>query len=214
MSRVRVHNLNVSTDGFAAGTEVTLERPIGGAQALFAGFDGRVIHGVHGTDDPITVDRVLYSAWGQGIGVEIMGRRKFGPQVGPWDPDDDWRGWWGEQPPFGTPVVVLTHHAREPLTFEDGTVFHFVDAGPVEALALARELAGGLDVRLGGGPSSVRQFLDADLVDFLHVVRVPVTLGEGVRLLDEGQDLRDRFDLEAVRGASGLEHQLWNRRRD
>src|SRR5581483_1974526 len=109
MSRTRVHNLNVSLDGYAAGDHVTLDAPIGGAERLFAWFDGRAIHGVDEVDAAITLDRALTSMWGQGIGAEIMGRRKFGPQVGPW-PGDGWRGWWGDEPPFETPVFVLSHY--------------------------------------------------------------------------------------------------------
>ena len=105
MSRTRVHNLFVSSDGYAAGDYVTFDEPIGGAQALFGKFDGRVIHGVHGVDEPVTVDLALFSMWGQGIGAEIMGRRKFGPQTGEW-PDDGWQGWWEDAPPFLTPVFV------------------------------------------------------------------------------------------------------------
>lgn len=107
MSRTRVHNLFVSSDGYAAGDHVTFEAPIGGAAALFGKFDGRVIHGIHGIDEPVTVDRAMFSLWGQGVGAEIMGRRKFGPQAGEW-PDDGWQGWWGDAPPFRTPVFVLS----------------------------------------------------------------------------------------------------------
>jgi len=211
MSKVRVHNLNISLDGYAAGERVTLEEPIGGAGQLFAAFDGRVIHGVDQVDAPITLDRALTSLWGQGIGAEIMGRRKFGPQSGPW-PDDGWRGWWGEEPPFGTPVFVMTHHAHPPLAFGNGTSFHFVEGTPQEVLRLAQEAAGGADVRLGGGPSTVRQFLEADLVDFMHLAVVPVTLGRGVRLWDGIPGVEDRFVIETVASASGLVHQLWNRK--
>ncbi|WP_295648415.1 dihydrofolate reductase family protein [uncultured Dietzia sp.] len=211
MSRVRIHNMFVSLDGFAAGTYVTTDHPIGDAAALFAGFDGRVIHGIDGEDAPITLDRALTSLWGQGIGAEIMGRRKFGPQSGPWD-DDGWRGWWGDEPPFRTPVIVLTHHAREPIEFANGTVFHFLDAAPAEALQRARELAPGTDVRIGGGPTVCRQFLEADLVDFMHVVVVPVVLGEGERAFPHGAALTDRFDVEVVSTPGGRTHQLWNRR--
>lgn len=211
MSRTRVHNLFVSSDGFAAGDQVTLEHPIGGAEALFSRFDGRVIHGIHGVDEPVTVDRALFSMWGQGVGAEIMGRRKYGPQTGEW-PDDGWQGWWGEAPPFRTPVYVLTHHPRESLEFANGTSFHFVDASPAEALHLAQQAAGGLDVRIGGGPSTVRQFLQADLIDFLHLVIVPVVLGTGVRIWDELAGLEGRFDVEPIGTSSGLTHQLWNRK--
>lgn len=211
MSRVRIHNLFVSLDGYAAGTHVTRDKPIGDAGALFEDFDGRVIHGIGGVEAPLTVDRALTSLWAQGIGVEIMGRRKFGPQSGPWT-DDGWRGWWGDEPPFRTPVIVLTHHPREPLEFANGTVFHFLNASPSEALARARELAPGTDVRLGGGPTVVRQFLEADLVDVMHAVVVPVTVGQGEQPFPEGLNLRDRFDLEVVSTAGGRTHQLWNRR--
>ncbi|EGD53550.1 dihydrofolate reductase family protein [Gordonia neofelifaecis] len=212
MSKVRVHNLNISLDGFSAGGTVTYDKPIGEASRLFDHFDGRVIWGVHGIGgEAIRADHMLTSAWNQGIGVEIMGRRKFGPQTGPWG-DDDWRGWWGDEPPFRTPVVVLTHHERAPIEFENGTVFHFVDAHAAEALEFARGLADG-DVRLGGGPTSIREFLQADLVDFMHLVTVPVVVGAGVSIWDGCADLQDRFDVESVTTGSGLTHQLWNRKR-
>lgn len=211
MPRTRVHSLFVSEDGFAAGDHVTLEHPIGDAGALFARFDGRVIHGVHGTDAPISVDRALFSMWGQGIGAEIMGRRKFGPQTGAW-PDDGWTGWWGDEPPFQTPVFVLTHHPRASIEYANGTSFHFITASPEEALRRAQEAAGELDVRIGGGPTTVRAFLRADLVDVLHVVTVPVVLGVGVRLWEGLAGIEERFDIETIGTASGLTHQLWNRR--
>lgn len=211
MSRTRVHNLFVSLDGYAAGDHVTFDQPIGGAERLFAFFDGRAIHGVHGVDAPITLDRALTSTWGQGIGAEIMGRRKFGPQTGDW-PDDGWRGWWGDEPPFGTPVFVLTHHPHDTIEFANGTSFHFVDADPTEALRLAKEAAGDQDVRIGGGPSTVRQFLQADLIDFLHIVMVPIVLGHGTSLWDGLAGLQDRFEVESVGSSGGLTHQLWNRK--
>lgn len=210
MSRTRVHNLFVSSDGYAAGDRVTLDEPIGGAKALFGRFDGRVIDGVHAIDEPVTVDRAMFSMWGQGIGAEIMGRRKFGPQTGEW-PDDGWVGWWGDEPPFLTPVFVLTHHPRDSLEFANGTSFHFVDATPVEALRVAMAAARGLDVRIGGGPTTVGEFLQADLVDFLHVAIVPIVLGCGVRIWDHLAGLEDRFSVESIGTSSGLTHQLWNR---
>lgn len=212
MPRTRVHNLMVSADGFAAGDHVTLEQPIGGAEAIFRWFDGRVIHGVQGVDGPVTVDQALFSMWGQGVGAEIMGRRKFGPQQGEW-PDDGWEGWWGDAPPFLTPVFVLTHHPRESVEFANGTSFHFVDASPEEALRQAQSAAGEADVRIGGGPSTVRAFLEADLIDFLHLAIVPVVLGTGVRIWDALAGLEERFNVETIGTASGLTHQLWNRKR-
>jgi dihydrofolate reductase len=215
MAKVRVHNLNVSLDGYSAGETVTLEKPIGDAGGLFARFDGRFIHGVHGVDAPITLDRALTSTWGQGIGAEIMGRGKFGPQTGPWAEDDAWQGWWEDEPPFHTPVIVLTHHPRSPITFANGTSFHFLDATPADALAYAQDLAPGQDIRIGGGPSTVRQFLAADLIDFLHLVTVPIVLGTGVSLWDGLPDgIQDRFTIESVTSASGLTHHFWNRDRN
>ena len=136
-----------------------------------------------------------------------MGRRKFGPQQGPWE-DESWRGWWEEEPPFHTPVVVLTHHARPDIQVGE-TTFLFRDLAPQDALALAAEQAGGLDVRLGGGPSVVREFLQADLVDHLHLVVVPIVLGRGVRLWD---GVEERFDIEATPSPSGVVHYVWTRR--
>ncbi|MFE9392474.1 dihydrofolate reductase family protein [Streptomyces sp. NPDC006784] len=210
MTRVRVHNFNVSLDGYSAGETITLDKPIGEAGALFARFDGRFIHGVDTVDAPITLDRALTSTWGQGIGAEIMGRGKFGPQTGEWT-DEDWRGWWGDAPPFHTPVVVLTHHRRAPISFDNGTSFHFLDATPEDALAHARDLAGDRDIRIGGGPTTVRQFLAADLIDFMHLVTVPVVLGAGVSMWDGLAGVEDRFTVESVTSASGLTHQFWNR---
>lgn len=211
MSRTRVHNLFVSLDGYAAGEEVTFEAPIGGAGRLFAWFDGRVIHGIDGMTDAVTLDRALFALWGQGIGAEIMGRRKFGPQTGEW-PDDGWRGWWEDEPPFLTPVYVLTHHPRPGIEFANGTSFLFVDGSPHEVLVKAREAAGGGDVRIGGGPSTVRQFLDADLIDFMHLVIVPITLGRGTSPWSGVAGVEDRFTVETVASSSGLTHQLWNRK--
>ncbi len=210
MPRTRVHNLNVSLDGYAAGDHVSFDHPIGDAGQLFEQFDGRVIHGVDKVQEPITVDRALTSMWSQGIGAEIMGRRKFGPQTGEW-PDDGWQGWWGDEPPFQTPVFVMTHHERPPIEFANGTSFHFVSGSPKEVLRLAQGAADGRDVRLGGGPTTVRQFLQADLVDFMHLVIVPVVLGHGVALWDGLGDLRGRFVVESVATPSGLTHQFFNR---
>ena len=209
MPRARVHNLNVSLDGYAAGEEVTLDAPIGGAERLFGRFDGRVIHGIDQVDEPVTLDRALTTLWSQGIGAEIMGRRKFGPQVWP----DGWRGWWGDEPPFRTPVFVLSHRAHPLIEFANGTSFRFVDGSPQDVLREARAAAKGGDVRIGGGPTTVRQFLDADLVDFMHVVVVPIVLGRGTSLWAGLGHLEDRFTVETVSSPSGLTHQLWNRRR-
>jgi dihydrofolate reductase len=214
MQYTRVHNLNVSLDGFAAGEEVTLDHPIGGAEALFKEFDGRWIGGTKLDNGPLGLPSALTTLWGQGIGAEIMGRRKFGPQTGPWQADDDWKGWWGDEPPFATPTYILTHHPHEQIDFANGTSFRFIDATPAEALKAAQEAANGLDVRIGGGPSTVRQFLDADLIDFMHLAIQPIVLGRGVSLWDGLDDLHERFLIESVSAANGVVHQFWNRKRD
>lgn len=211
MTRTRVHNLFVSLDGYAAGEHVSFQAPIGDAQRLFEGFDGRVIHGVDQVSDPVTLDRALTSMWGQGIGAEIMGRAKFGPPVGDW-PQEGWRGWWGDEPPFRTPVFVMSHHPLPTLEFANGTSFHFVDGTPQEVLRRAQEAAPGRDVRIGGGPSTVRQFVLADLVDFMHLVVVPITLGAGVSLWNGLSGIEDGWTIETASSPSGVTHQFWNRK--
>ncbi len=140
-----------------------------------------------------------------------MGRNKFGPQRGPWA-DEEWKGWWGDDPPFHTPVYVLTHHQRPSIEMAGGTTFHFIDATPSEALKLAEESAGGLDIRIGGGPSTIREFLAANLIDYMHVVIVPIVLGRGERLWDGLEELEQGFDIEAVSSPSGVTHLTLTRR--
>ena len=167
---LRVQNFNVSRDGFGAGENQSLERPFGHADpgdmfawaGATASWPNRTDPGgSRGLDDYFTRD------FASNIGAEIMGRNKFGPQRGPWR-DHEWQGWWGDEPPFHTPVFVMTHHERPSFTLSD-TTFHFVNGDPATVLERAREAAQGKDVRLGGGATTIRQFLDADLVDTLHV---------------------------------------------
>ncbi|WP_067496182.1 dihydrofolate reductase family protein [Actinoplanes sp. TFC3] len=215
MSLVRVHNFAVSLDGFGTGAGQSLEAPFGHAQhRLMQWFFGtRTFQSMHGEGDggSTGVDDAFARQWGPGIGVEIMGRNKFGPQRGPWT-DEEWQGWWGDEPPFRTPVFVLTHHPRPVLELKGGNTFHFIDADPAQALAMAKEAAGDLDVRIGGGPSTVRQFLAADLVDHLHVVVVPIVLGRGERLWDSLESLEQRFTIEATTSPSGVTHLVFDRR--
>jgi len=172
----------------------------------------RTFQKMHGEPGGSTgADEAFASNWAPGIGAEIMGRNKFGPQRGPWT-DEDWKGWWGDDPVFHTPVFVLTHHPRPTIEMKGGTTFHFIDATPVEALRLAREAAGELDVRIGGGPSTVRQFLAEDLIDHMHIVIAPIVLGRGVRLWDGLEGLEDRFDLEVVSTPSSVTHVTFTRR--
>jgi dihydrofolate reductase len=221
MSRVRVHNFSVSLDGYGTGEGQSLEAPFGHASGrLMNWFFGtrafRAMHGEPGGEPggSAGVDEAFASNWGPGIGAEIMGRNKFGPQRGPWE-DEEWKGWWGDDPVFHTPVFVLTHHPRPSIEMKGGTTFLFIDASPAEALAAAREAAGGLDVRIGGGPATIRQFLAADLIDHMHIALVPIVLGRGERLWDgsEGlEGLEERFDIEAVSSPSGVTHLTFTRR--
>ena len=214
MSRVRVHNFSVSLDGYGTGEGQSLEAPFGHAGGLlmnwfFATRTFRAMHGEPGGG--AGVDEAFASNWGPGIGVEIMGRNKFGPQRGPWE-DEEWKGWWGDDPVFHTPVFVLTHHARPSVEMKGGTTFHFIDASPAEALAAAREAAGGLDVRIGGGPATIRQFLAADLIDHMHIALVPILLGRGESLWDGLEGLEERFAIESVSSPSGVTHVTFTRR--
>jgi len=218
VTKLRVHNLAISLDGFATGEGRTFEAPFGHAGQRLMGwfFPTRTFVSMSGHEDEAIgsgtrgVDDAFAAATNDGIGAEIMGRGKFGPQEGPWE-DESWRGWWGEEPPFHSPVVVLTHHSRPDLTVGE-TRFLFRDASPREALDLAADLAGGLDVRLGGGPTVVREFLEADLVDYLHVVVSPIILGRGVRLWDGQEGLEQRFDVEVTASASGVVHYVFTRK--
>ncbi|GAA0598146.1 dihydrofolate reductase family protein [Streptomyces crystallinus] len=213
---LRVQNFNVSGDGYGAGAaeEQSLENPFGlpNASDLFSWAGATASWpmrtdpgGSRGLDDYFTRD------FARNIGAEIMGRNKFGPLRGPWE-NEEWRGWWGKEPPFHTPVFVMTHHKRPSFTLSD-TTFHFVGGDPAEVLAQAREAARGKDVRLGGGVTTIRQFLDADLVDTMHVAVSPqIRYGSGVRLWESPDELRDRFHLEVVPSSSGVMHHLFWRR--
>jgi dihydrofolate reductase len=213
MSLVRVHNFSLSLDGYGTGEGQTLEAPFGHAGTRLNEwfFSTRTFREMQGAGGGSTgADDAFAGNWGSGIGAEIMGRNKFGPQRGPWT-DEEWKGWWGDNPPFHTPVFVLTHHPRPSIEMEGGTTFHFIDATPADALEMARDAAGGLDVRIGGGPSTVRQFLAADLIDHLHIVVVPIVLGRGERLWDELESLEQRFNVEMVTTSSGVTHVTFTR---
>ncbi|WP_436777991.1 dihydrofolate reductase family protein [Yinghuangia sp. YIM S09857] len=214
MSLVRVHNFSVSLDGFGTGEGQSAESPFGHAGERLHQwfFKTRTFREMHGQEDGGRgVDEVMAANWNPGIGAEIMGRNKFGPQRGPWE-NHDWNGWWGDNPPFHTPVFVLTHHPRPSVEMEGGTTFHFVDAPPKEVLSRAREAAGGLDVRIGGGVTVVRDFLAEDLVDHMHIAVVPIVLGRGERLWDGSEGLEKRFHIESVSTPSGVTHVTFTRR--
>jgi dihydrofolate reductase len=191
MSKLRVLSFAVSIDGYSAGPNQDLENPLGvhGPELMDWFFHTRSWRKMHGQPDGETgVDDGIAAQGFAGIGAWIIGRNMFGPIRGPW-PDEAWKGWWGEEPPYHTPVFVLTHHPRPVLKMRGGTEFHFVTTGIHAALERATAAANGLDVRLGGGAASVRQFLRARLVDDLHLPLRPVLMGSGEKLW-EGIDVR------------------------
>ena len=203
MSKLRVSSFAVSIDGFGAGTSQDLENPIGvGGLALMDWFfPTRTWQHMHGNQGGETgVDDGIAAQGLAGLGAWILGRNMFGPIRGPW-PDNDWRGWWGEELPYHTPVFVLTHHARPPLTMAGGTEFQFVTDGIHAALQRAKDAAGNGDIRLGGGVSTIRQYLRAELIDELHLAIRPVLLGAGEALW-AGVDL-PALGYESVKSIAG-----------
>jgi dihydrofolate reductase len=185
MSKVRIH-ITMSLDGYAAGPDQSLEEPLGkGGEAIhewmIATRSWREQHGQEGGAAGVD-DRQAFD-WSKNMGAVVMGRNMFGPVRGPW-PDETWRGWWGDDPPYHTPVFVLTHHERRPLEMEGGTTFYFVTDGIESALDQAVAAADGKDITIGGGASTVQQYLRAGLVDELNVHVAPVLLGGGERLFD------------------------------
>lgn len=208
---MKVQCFGVSSDGFGAGEGQSLEHPFGHVNpGDLLGWSMATATRSSQADANRGIDDYFVRDMANGIGAEIMGRNKFGPLRGPWL-NDEWRGWWGDEPPFHTPVFVLTHYEREPLTLSD-TTFHFVNATPSEVLRMAKAAAKGGDVRLGGGVSAVRQFLDADLIDTLHVSVAPLTVGRGERLWTSPDELNDRYHRESLTSSSGVAHHLFWRR--
>jgi dihydrofolate reductase len=191
MTRVRTHNFSISLDGFGAGPLQTLENPLGvGGKTLHEWFyPTRTFRNMLGKSDGATgTDDDFAARYGAGVGAFIMGRNMFGPVRGAW-PDDTWRGWWGNNPPYHAPVFVLTHHVRAPIHMEGGTVFHFVTGGARDALDRATEAAQGKDVQVSGGAATIRQYLQAKLIDELHFAISPTLLGSGEPLF-RGLDLK------------------------
>ncbi len=191
MSRVRVAGFGVSIDGFAAGPDQSLERPLGrhGEELFGWYFPTRTFRTMTGQDGGETgPDDDFGRRSMEGFGAFILGRNMFGPVRGDW-PAEPWNGWWGDTPPYRAPTFVLTHHARPPLEMNGGTTFHFVTEGPEVALARARDAAGSKDVKIGGGAATIRQYLRAGVVDEIHLAIAPVVLGRGEPLFD-GIDLR------------------------
>ncbi len=204
MSKLRVNSFAVSLDGFGAGPRQSLSAPLGeGGRALhewmFATRTARRMFAQDGGERGIDDD--FAAAGFENVGAWILGRNMFGPVRGPW-PDESWRGWWGESPPYHTSVFVLTHHARKPLEMEGGTTFHFVTDGIESALRQAKAAAKGQDVRLGGGAQTIREYLSARLIDELNLVISPVLLGSGEPLF-AGIDLT-HLGYRCVRHVPGV----------
>jgi dihydrofolate reductase len=212
MSLTRVQNFAISLDGFATGEGQSKEDHFGHAgdrlhQWMFATrwWGGSKSGGSGGVDD------LFARQFADGFGAEIMGAGKFGHPG--WHEDPDWKGAWGPNPPFHTPVFVLTHHTRPAIEMEGGTTFHFINASPAETLEAARAAANGKDVRLGGGATLVREFVAAGLVDHMHIVVVPIVLGRGVRLWDGLEGCEKDFDVESVSSPSGVVHVTFTRKK-
>ncbi len=188
--KLRVESFSLSIDGFGAGPSQSLENPLGlGGMELHKWFfpTNTFQKMVFGKEGGTGIDDDIAAKGFENIGAHVMGRNMFGPVRGAW-PDDSWKGWWGDNPPYHTPVFVLTHHAREPLEMEGGTTFYFVTGGIHEALERARDAAGTRDIRLSGGVSAIRQYLEAGLVDEMHLAISPTLLGSGENLF-HGIDL-------------------------
>jgi len=184
MSKLRVLSFAISIDGFGAGTNQDLQNPLGvrGPELMDWFFHTQVWNQKQGREGGETgVDNGIAEKGFENIGAWILGRNMFGPIRGPW-PDESWKGWWGEDPPYHTPVFVLTHHAREPIQMKGGTVFRFVTDGILSALRQAKVAAGDRDIRIGGGVATIRQYLRAGLIDELHLVISPVLMGSGEHL--------------------------------
>jgi dihydrofolate reductase len=184
MPKVRVACFGLTLDGFSAGADQSLQNPLGvhGTEMMDWFFPTDVFQKMHGAGHGETgVDNDMALRSFENVGAWILGRNMFGPVRGPW-PDESWKGWWGEEPPYHVPTFILTHHARKPLEMKGGTTFHFVTGGIHEALERARAAAGGKDVRIGGGVSTVRQYLKERLIDELHIACRPVLLGRGEAL--------------------------------
>jgi dihydrofolate reductase len=184
MGKVRVGSFGVSIDGYGAGPRQDLEHPVGaGGETLFEWlFQTRTWCAMHGeAGGEVGVDDAFAKRGFENVGAWIIGRNMFGPVRGPW-PDEGWKGWWGDEPPYHVPVFVLTHHARDPLEMQGGTTFHFVTEGIDAALARAREAAASRDVRIGGGVATIREYLRSRAIDEMHLAVVPKLLGAGEQL--------------------------------
>ena len=211
-------DLNISLDGYATTTDQTPEHPFGhdwgrlvGAYTATRTFRERVLHEESGEGTAGVDDRYAEAYFAE-VGAEILGAGMFGLHNFPDDPD--WRGWWGDEPPFRVPVFVLTHSQRPPIEMAGGTTFEFLSAAPIDALARARDAAGSKDVRIGGGATVVRDFLGAGLIDQLHVAITPILLGRGIRLWDDLRGLESDYTVTSEVAESGIIHVTFQSTRD
>ena len=207
MSRLRL-GITMSLDAYVGGPDQSEENPlgVGGMELHQWFFPLKQFREMHGEGDgEVNASSAIVEERTANIGATIMGRNMFGPVRGPW-PDESWRGWWGEDPPYHHPVFVLTHHPREPLEMEGGTTFYFVSDGIESALVQAKEAAGGQDVWLAGGASVINQYLAAGLVDEIDISIAPVILGDGARLFDEVEPGRLKFEQIRAVDAPGVTH--------
>jgi dihydrofolate reductase len=207
-------NITISLDGYVAGPRQSLENPLGeGGLALHEwAFATRSFRATHGMDGGETgPDDDYAAAWNTNIGATIMGRNMFGPVRGPWG-DDAWNGWWGDDPPYHTPVFVLTHHPRDPLAMSGGTTFFFVTEGIEAAFERAVEAAAGRDITLGGGASAAQQYLKAGLIDTMEIHVVPLLLGAGSRLFENLDGGPEGFECVRVEGSPAVAHYTYVRK--
>jgi dihydrofolate reductase len=215
MPKLRVHNFSISLDGYGAGRDQSVDNPLGVGfdpmhEWLFPTEGWRRMIGEQGGETG--VDNDFFARGEENIGAHVMGRNMFGPIRGEWG-DDEWKGWWGDNPPYHHSVFVLTHHARQPVEMEGGTTFHFVTDGIEAALEQAFDAANGRDVRLGGGVSTIQQYMRAGLLDVLHTPIVPILLGSGERLFDNLDGALDRYECAELVSSPRVAHVVLTRRR-
>jgi dihydrofolate reductase len=208
MAKVRVHNFAISADGYAAGPNQTFDNPLGEGgtrlhEWVFATRTGARMFGETGGEEGTDDD--FFAEGDKGLGATIMGRNMFGPIRGLWE-DEEWKGWWGDDPPYHHPVFVLTRYPRESFAMEGGTTFHFVTDGIESALEQALKAAGGRDVRIGGGAATIQQFLKARLIDEMHVAIVPILLGAGERLFDNLEGGPHGYEISEFVATSAVAH--------
>ena len=217
MTQIRVNSFSISIDGYGAGPDQSIDNPlgVGGTDLHDWAFQTRTMQQVLFEADKGTtgIDDDFIAQGFKNVGAWILGRNMFGPIRGPW-PDMEWKGWWGDNPPYHVPVFVLTHHARPSIEMEGDTTFHFVTGGIHEAIDRAREAAGGKDVRIGGGPETIQQYLREGLIDELHIAIAPVILGTGERLF-EGINLRSlRYECDRVVASENSTHVMLRRKKE